>query len=168
MPCALLLVTLVAATAVNPNLAAAERAYEAGELEKVQGFIDKALAAQLSKAERIRAHELQALTAAAFDDSPRAINSFVQALKLEPTYDPGPRVSPKVRGLYAEARKQVPLNATEVPVVGRSEANAKPPIWSKWWFWTAVGVVAAGAATTAVVASQPKVPEGNLPTGALK
>jgi hypothetical protein len=30
------------------------------------------------------------------------------------------------------------------------------PVFKQWWFWTAVGVVAAGGVTAGVVAAQPR------------
>ncbi|MBL8950389.1 MAG: hypothetical protein JNK82_06410 [Myxococcaceae bacterium] len=46
--------------------------------------------------------------------------------------------------------------------VERSEGG----LTSKWWFWTAVGIVAAGAVTTvAVVASKPQPRQTTLPPG---
>jgi hypothetical protein len=44
-------------------------------------------------------------------------------------------------------------------------ADAGAPFYKAWWFWTGVGVVVAGGATTAFVLSRPKGPE--LVTGSL-
>jgi tetratricopeptide (TPR) repeat protein len=44
-------------------------------------------------------------------------------------------------------------------------ATSSDSLLTKWWFWTGVGVVAAGIATTAYVLSAPKPMNGTLPTG---
>ncbi|HEX4620908.1 MAG TPA: hypothetical protein VH208_05000 [Myxococcaceae bacterium] len=44
-------------------------------------------------------------------------------------------------------------------------ASTSDSLLTKWWFWTGVGVVAAGIATTAYVLSAPKPLNGTLPTG---
>jgi tetratricopeptide (TPR) repeat protein len=43
-------------------------------------------------------------------------------------------------------------------------ATSSDSLLTKWWFWTGVGVVAAGIATTAYVLSAPKPMNGSLPT----
>jgi tetratricopeptide (TPR) repeat protein len=43
-------------------------------------------------------------------------------------------------------------------------ASSSDGLLTKWWFWTGVGVVAAGIATTAYVLSAPKPMNGTLPT----
>jgi tetratricopeptide (TPR) repeat protein len=42
-------------------------------------------------------------------------------------------------------------------------ATTSDSLLTKWWFWTGVGVVAAGIATTAYVLSAPKPQNGSLP-----
>jgi tetratricopeptide (TPR) repeat protein len=44
-------------------------------------------------------------------------------------------------------------------------ATSSDSLLTKWWFWTGVGVVAAGIATTAYVLSAPKPMTGTLPQG---
>lgn len=48
------------------------------------------------------------------------------------------------------ARADVPVVAAAAPA-GAVEAESRP-VTKRWWFWTAIGVVAAGAAAVAVVA----------------
>jgi hypothetical protein len=53
---------------------------------------------------------------------------------------------------------------------GAATIKAKSSIWSKWWFWTAVGAVIVGGTTTAVVLTRPKAEKPGLPhdgTGAV-
>jgi len=52
------------------------------------------------------------------------------------------------------------------PAEPAPEVTSSGGIASKWWFWTAVGVVAAGAITTAaVVAAKPQPRDTTLPPG---
>ena len=45
----------------------------------------------------------------------------------------------------------------------------KPPITSKWWFWTAIGgVVAAGAVTTFVLLTTERSPDGSPSLGSFR
>ena len=59
----------------------------------------------------------------------------------------------------AAAAARVPL----IPRPGGAKHSAPPaprPIYKRWWFWTAVGVVVAGATVGVVVASQPGEADG--------
>jgi tetratricopeptide (TPR) repeat protein len=50
----------------------------------------------------------------------------------------------------------------------RTEQTTGGPIYKKWWFWTALGVVVAGATTATVIALQPESAspvDGTLPDG---
>lgn len=53
----------------------------------------------------------------------------------------------------------------------KAERDAPPPIYKRWWFWTAIGVVVAGATTATVIALQPEdetLVQGTLPPGLIK
>jgi hypothetical protein len=61
-----------------------------------------------------------------------------------------------------EAPLRLELGTMRTPVV----TVAEPPIWKRWWLWTIVGAVAAGAVTTTVVlATRPSTPD--CPTNAI-
>lgn len=74
------------------------------------------------------------------------------------------------------ARRGQPENPLELTVEGSGGApprsgrdrrdRAAPPFYTRWWFWTLIGVAVAGgvAATAAVLANQ-GVPDGTLPPG---
>jgi hypothetical protein len=156
---------LLTATSTNPDLRAAETAFALGQYEQVKLPLERALQGELSRADRLRGLELKALNATAFDDSRTAIEAFTSILKMNVVYDPGPSVSPKVRGLYAEARKRVPLPAPEPIIIVQP---APPPLYTRGWFWAVTTVVVAGGITAAYVATRPRIPQGNLPTGALR
>lgn len=69
--------------------------------------------------------------------------------------------SPKVRDVFAEVSAE--HIATSQPVPGLAPPSALsarvqtgPPLYTRWWLWTAVGaVVVGGAVTAAVLASRP-------------
>ena len=162
---------LIAASPADPALVAAERAYAGHDYERVVPLASRALGHGLTLSERRRALELVALTYAAFDDSPRAIAGFEQLLHLDPTYQPV-HVSPKISGLYEEARRKVPrpfipLAAVRPPPLP-PPVVIETPLGRRWWFWTAVGVVVAGGAGTALALTAPRTPHGTLPNGSLQ
>lgn len=176
-----MLVSLAAlALAASPDLAAAEQAFSAGDFDPVLPAIEQALRRPLEPAERLRAHELAAMTHAAFDQLPAAIESFRRCLALKSDYAPPEPVSPKLQRLFAEARALGPLEAppaasapsaaVSVTPVPAGPPAGEPPLLKRWWFWAAVGVVAAGAAgaATTVALTRPHVPAGNLGTGRLE
>lgn len=105
-----LLAPLVLALALgtDPDLAAAERAFNAGRYEDVLPALDRALGKPLPPAERRRAHELQAITHAAFEEPSKAIAAFQEVLADEPTWEPPRMTSPKVRALFESAKKRGP------------------------------------------------------------
>jgi hypothetical protein len=53
----------------------------------------------------------------------------------------------------------------------RIDRLKQPPVYKRWWFWTAVGVAVAGAAAGTAIALQPDEPQpadanwGNFTTG---
>lgn len=52
-----------------------------------------------------------------------------------------------------------PGQAVAAAVV-KEEASGGEPVFKKWWFWTAVGVVAVGGVSAGVVAAQPRSSRG--------
>jgi hypothetical protein len=79
------------------------------------------------------------------------------------------------RAAQAAAAATVPLDGG-VAVVTMAPAESPPPaekpIYARWWFWTAVGVVAAGSVTAFLLANQPaaqsRCPAGGLPCDSIK
>jgi hypothetical protein len=68
---------------------------------------------------------------------------------------------------YAPASTQVVLNARATRDVELS-ANHLPRLYEKWWFWSAIGTVAAGAVVGVVAATTEKSPAtGDIPPGRL-
>ena len=179
----------VSGAAPDPDLVAAEKSFKESRYQEVLPHLRHALDRDLAPPERRRAFELQAMTHAAFDDGPAAVESFRHVLGIDPDYDPGP-VSPKVRAWFEEARRRGAIGGPKiepVPVSPRPEspsieaaavapppatpAAEKPaPVFAKAWFWVLVaGVVVAGAGgTTAFALTRPGMPSGNLGTGALR
>lgn len=71
--------------------------------------------------------------------------------------------------LRNRARKLVTRLDRQITAL-KAERDRPPPIYKRWWFWTAIGVAVAGATTAVVIAAQPtdeKVVEGTLPPGIL-
>jgi tetratricopeptide (TPR) repeat protein len=154
-------------------LAPAEQAFAAKRYEQVLPALERARKAPLTREEQVRGDALEAMTHAAFDESEKAIEAFRKALQLEPDFQVDARASPKIRGLFAEALRRERLvhprlneptaNPTVVFVPAPEQAApASPPVWKRWWFWTAAGVVVAGASAAVWYGAQPKFPEGSL------
>ncbi len=177
-----ILCAMLSGAAPDPDLLAAQNAYNEGRYQDVLPLLKRALDRPLGAREQRQAYELKAMTHAAFDDSPAAVESFRHALGVDPTYEAGP-VSPKIRALLEEARRRGPLGtkpdlstvapppapdafaATEPPAATSSPAG----ITSRWWFWAGVAVVlAAAGGTAAFVLTRPTVPSGNLGVGAMQ
>lgn len=167
------LALLLLAAAPNPDLANAEGAYRLGRYDLVLPSVDRALATPLEPAERRRAYELKALTAAAFDDTNAAVDAFRRLLGVDPAYTPSGRPSPKLQGLVAEAVRLGPIGGKRVqaPVVAApSPPPAPPPVPSlvrRPWFWVAVAVAGGLAAGAAVYAVSTAGPPTTLPLGTL-
>ncbi|AKT42823.1 PEGA domain-containing protein [Chondromyces crocatus] len=103
---------------------------------------------------------------------------------------PGARVTVDGRGVGAvpvEASLQAGRHALVVSADGHDETKTqvvivagerrefmvdpvkRPPIYAKWWFWTAVGVVAAGAVVTYVaVTTESAPPSGSFSPGVVR
>lgn len=167
-----LLSCVLAAQAGDPAaLAQAEAAYAERRYERILPLLEDALASELAPADRVRAWSLKALTHAAFDESGHAVDAYVEALKIDPSFHPGDRVSPKVRGLFAEARRRVPAPGWapgDGPPAATGSVEVSPRWYQRPWVWALAGgvVVAAGASTWAL--TRPQVPTGNVPNGALR
>ena len=73
--------------------------------------------------------------------------------------------------LAEAANKPAVINLTSTPAASEA-ANGGSPFYARWWFWGAVGVVAAGAATAYVLAThrgtQNACSGGTLPCDAIK
>jgi tetratricopeptide (TPR) repeat protein len=68
-----------------------------------------------------------------------------------------PPAPPAVEPPAAPAAPLPPVAAAEAPVVVAPAPAPEPrPLWRRWWFWAAAGVVVAGAAVTAVVLARPE------------
>jgi tetratricopeptide (TPR) repeat protein len=157
------------AAAPNAHLLAAEGAYEQGVYQEVLPAVERALKDRLTLPEQRRAYELRGVALAAFDRRDEAIDSFRRVLELDPNYLPSPFLSPKVRAVIDEARRRT-LGSEESRLLSPPGAQAEPapPLHTRWWFWTAVGVAAAGAGVGAYVFTRPNLPRTNLGTGTLK
>ena len=146
-----------------------------------------ALEHPLSVAEQVRAYELLGYVAAAVDDSAAAVLAFRRALETDSAYEPKMSLSPKVRGYFEEARRQVdrpvsplpavavapevfqlPAAALQAPEPAPQATSANPSLFSRWWFWAGVGVVVAGAGVATWELTRPRLTAGNLGTGDLR
>jgi hypothetical protein len=166
----------------NADLRSAQRAYDEGRYQEVLPLLKRARKASLPRAELERALELEALTDAAFDHAEPAIEAFRYILGADPAYLPTTSASPKLLGFFAEARRRGPLGVLpklEPQVITQPlfppDAGAAPPpvvqsdaFYTKWWFWTGLGVVAAGTAGGVWYAERPLVPNGSLGVGQMK
>ena len=56
----------------------------------------------------------------------------------------------------AHAEADATRRKLELEQALKAKADATPPITTRWWFWTALGVVAAGGATVGIIAAQPQ------------
>jgi hypothetical protein len=172
-------VAWVALAAAGPaDLRAAERAFQGARFEEARGLAESALTGLLSDAERVRAYELLAFAHAAFNDEvEQAVDAFAQALRLAPDYDPGSRVSPKVRALFEQARLRVPrpppqpapaLTPAAVPSAGAAapRPHTERGLLHRWWFWSGVAAVVVAGTVTAVALTA-SGPSGTLGAGKL-
>ena len=150
-----LLVTLLAfvrvAHADDPALRAAKRHYDRGEKLFALGKFDEALD------EYQKAFDAKPLPGFLFNigqchrnlgNLDQAIFSYKKYLTLQPDADN----KEKVEQLIDELEQKKAQSDTEKFGLGNNQ-NPPPggggeptkPIYKKWWFWTGVGVVAAGA-----------------------
>lgn len=98
-------------------------------------------------------------------DFEAAIFSFRKYLKLAPSADNREQVEEYIRELEAEQEK---ANAKRLDLVDKQPRRPPEPqpvardddgsILTRWWFWTAVGVVAVGGGVGIYVATRPDDP----------
>jgi hypothetical protein len=93
-------------------------------------------------------------------DGPRAISVFHEYLRKAKDASPAQRaeVEGLIREIEGAGRRPAPVTARPPPgqAVGTVTATTSPPdseatapIYKRWWFWTAIGVVAAGVGIAA-------------------
>ena len=78
-------------------------------------------------------------------------------------------VDERIKVLRAQ-RPTEPAALNNILLIPEAQAAEPVPIYKKWWLWTAVGVVVAGAVTTAVVLTAPKeihTEQGTLSPGTI-
>jgi tetratricopeptide (TPR) repeat protein len=98
--------------------------------------------------------------------SPRAVESA----PIPNTSGGGPRPSPTSTEAQAKAAAQTvvtPLARSTIDLSAHEETAPKPhsAIYTRWWFWTAIGAVAAGTAVTVGVLARrdpTKIPTSSL------
>ncbi|MBK7857668.1 MAG: hypothetical protein IPJ65_03360 [Archangiaceae bacterium] len=150
----------------------ADEAFHAGRYQEVLPLLEQALAdPALAPADQVRAHALAALMHVAFDRPTEAIAAYQKALALDPGYQPPPDVSPRVRALFDEAKKNQLRKREPPPDWAQAPAPApeSAPLLKSPWLWGGVGVAAVVAGVvTAVLVVRAQVPHGNLPTGRLE
>lgn len=102
----------------------------------------------------------------------RAVRHYREYLAAEPAGPMAARARDLVAAGEAELRQKggapapapPPAPAPDLTVRGPAPAPAAPapaaapaaPFYKRWWFWTVIGVVAAGTATAIVVATRPE------------
>jgi len=87
--------------------------------------------------------------------APAPVAPVAPARPVEPALVPAPTAAPPAPALVAPAVSTQPVAAS---------AHAAP-VYKKWWLWTVVGVVVAGAAVGgALAATVPK--DASIPAGA--
>ncbi len=97
---------LAAVLLATPEVAleAAIRCYDDLDYACAEERLAEALAGGLAGEDRERARLYEALLATAFRDEPRARRAVRALLGIDPAYDPGPRVPPRLRALFEELR----------------------------------------------------------------
>lgn len=160
---AVLLIGGVAA-AENADLAAARKAFDDVDFERVIPLLDKALAAGANDAEKVEIFVLMGQVHMAYGRQEEAERAFFEALSIDRSYSLPDTVAPKISAAFERARARVPIEATpvkEIPPVGGKEGDETGPtdILSQWWLWAIVGTVVAGASGIAAwQLSQPTEP----------
>jgi hypothetical protein len=179
------------AAAQDPDLAAAERAYDDARFEEVLPELKTAFTHPLNDADLARAYQLKALTEAAFDNRPASVEAFRHLLGLAPGYEPDAAAGPKVRSLWEHARRLGPIGTPDVTPAVKAAPPARPPApkplppaavpkaeepepeatpwYGRWYVWGgAAGVVAVGVGIGVAASMHPVAPAGNLGTGSLR
>jgi hypothetical protein len=130
------MLTVVLLAATNPDLLEAEHAFEAAQFERVLPALARARSAPLTERELARSYELEALVAAAYDDSPSELRAFSSLLALEPEYHLPPSAGPKMAEVFAQAQRlRAPATpvAAAVPVPSTEAADEEPPTTRAGW-----------------------------------
>lgn len=87
---------------------------------------------------------------------------------VETFVDPGTHKVGLTRDGYEDAETSVVVNAGEKKDVAVPLAK-KEALFTKWWFWTAIGVVAVGVTTTIIVLNTEKDPDsGTIAPGQVR
>jgi tetratricopeptide (TPR) repeat protein len=97
------------------------------------------------------------------------LKEAVAAAERATTNPPTGAVTPKQEPITRPEPKPEPVVAPQPepkpePVVARTDAQGRTPVYKKWWLWTIVGVVVVGAAVgTAVALTVPSGTWENAP-----
>ncbi len=90
----------------NPYLEEARQLYLSFQFEEILPKLEFALAVKgVTAQQRMEIYKLMALTHSAFDDGPKAEESFLHILELKPDYELTGGASPKIRSYFANAQK---------------------------------------------------------------
>jgi tetratricopeptide (TPR) repeat protein len=158
---------------IDPSLITAQTAVAEGRYQDAAPLLDEALEHPLSAEDLPVALELRALTCAAFGQQAEAVQLFRRLLGVKPGFVLSAGQSPKVAALLENARRAgpTPPPARLVPQTTRVDgpvsaapaptASAPAP-WTRWWFWSAVGIVAASAGVATWYAATPHIPSAKL------
>ncbi len=95
----------------------------------------------------------------------QAIFSFQKYLKLEPDAPNKDSVQQLIDDLE-QKKQRADANKFVAPPPVKIGPAPSPPIYKRWWFWTGIGVVAAGASIGIIEAgksSPPATDLGNVP-----
>ena len=114
---------------------------------------------EVSAAEREDALLIAATSHIALDDHAQAKFYLRELLRGRAGYTLPKGTSPKVREVFAEVQatrapaepKITTLGPTTAPGLAAPVSVESRPLYTRWWLWTAVGVVAAAGAVTAIV-----------------
>ena len=79
---------------------------------------------------------------------------------VEPKSDTQPQTTPSQP---AQPQAQAQTQTTPAASPTTEPTNENPPIWKKWWFWTAVGVVVVAAVVIPVAVVESQGSWNNLP-----
>jgi hypothetical protein len=158
--------------AAHPALDEAFAAHARLDYEAIPPLLEEVLRTSTDADERIRAYELSATVAVTFDRISEAEAAYLEILALRPDYRLDDRVSPKLRAAFATARARravaepivaVPPSPPVAPTEGPGTALAaasSPPLYARWWLWTAIAVAAGvGAGIGIWAVSSPRLPE---------
>lgn len=108
--------------------------------------------------------QVEATLAEAKEPKRPPVEPVAAVAEAKPTPPPvEPQAAPVTQTKPLEAWAPMPEAAPIPPLVNTAPMTPPPPeaLTKKWWFWTGVGVVAAGAATVALSAS-PRRPPASL------